>query len=150
MQPSGVQAVVRGVLGAGAGELKSKERWCEAQCKTSLKYLLKSKTLYLSIIAAFVFNVFTPVSCCSLLLGEESDWRKCDSVARILVTCPQQSASADSYYKKVCPQVCCSTHTHAEEQFLKDLPAEFVQKLCASLPRRTDTVLKATPNIDWI
>lgn len=54
MQPSGVQAVVRAVLGAGAGELQSKEPWCEAQCKTSLKYLLKYKTLYLSIIAEFV------------------------------------------------------------------------------------------------
>lgn len=120
MQPGGVQAVVRAILGVGAGELKSKEQWCEAQCKTSLKYLLKSKTFYLSIIAEFVFNVFTPVSCCSLLLGEESDWRKCDSVARILVTCPQQSASADSYYKEVCRQVCCSTHTHTHTYMRKN------------------------------
>ncbi|XP_070686912.1 transport and Golgi organization protein 6 homolog [Pempheris klunzingeri] len=37
--------------------------------------------------------------------GDESDWRKCDSVARILVTCPQQSSSADSYYRQVCPQI---------------------------------------------
>lgn len=26
-------------------------------------------------------------------------------MARILVTCPQQSASAESYYRTVCPQV---------------------------------------------
>ncbi|XP_039988491.1 transport and Golgi organization protein 6 homolog isoform X2 [Xiphias gladius] len=37
--------------------------------------------------------------------GGESDWRKCDGVARILVACPQQSASADSYYRQVCPQI---------------------------------------------
>ncbi|XP_037622900.1 transport and Golgi organization protein 6 homolog [Sebastes umbrosus] len=37
--------------------------------------------------------------------GGESDWRKCDGVARILVTCPQQSASADAYYRQVCPQI---------------------------------------------
>ncbi|XP_059192150.1 transport and Golgi organization protein 6 homolog isoform X2 [Centropristis striata] len=37
--------------------------------------------------------------------GGESDWRKCDSVAKILVTCPQQSASADTYYRQVCPQI---------------------------------------------
>ncbi|XP_029009112.1 transport and Golgi organization protein 6 homolog isoform X2 [Betta splendens] len=37
--------------------------------------------------------------------GGESDWRKCDAVARILVACPQQSASADSYYRQVCPQI---------------------------------------------
>ncbi|KAM3609903.1 uncharacterized protein V6R79_022209 [Siganus canaliculatus] len=55
MQPNGVQAVVRAILGGGG--------------------------------------------------GDESDWRKCDSVAKILVTCPQQSASADSYYKNVCPQI---------------------------------------------
>ncbi|XP_044048294.1 transport and Golgi organization protein 6 homolog isoform X2 [Siniperca chuatsi] len=55
MQPNGVQAVVRAILGGGT--------------------------------------------------GGESDWRKCDSVARILVTCPQQSASADTYYRQVCPQI---------------------------------------------
>ncbi|XP_035521425.1 transport and Golgi organization protein 6 homolog [Morone saxatilis] len=54
MQPNGVQAVVRAILGGGT--------------------------------------------------GNESDWRKCESVARILVTCPQQS-SADSYYRQVCPQI---------------------------------------------
>ncbi|KAM9375964.1 transport and Golgi organization protein 6 homolog [Pholidichthys leucotaenia] len=37
--------------------------------------------------------------------GSESDWRKCDAVARILVACPQQSASAEGYYRHVCPQI---------------------------------------------
>ncbi|XP_071775470.2 transport and Golgi organization protein 6 homolog [Centroberyx gerrardi] len=37
--------------------------------------------------------------------GGESDWRKCDGVARILVACPQQSVSPDSYYRQVCPQI---------------------------------------------
>ncbi|KAM6936870.1 transport and Golgi organization protein 6 homolog [Xenentodon cancila] len=37
--------------------------------------------------------------------GSESDWRKCDAVARILVACPQQSASADEYFKLICPQI---------------------------------------------
>ncbi|KAF5897470.1 transport and Golgi organization protein 6 isoform X2, partial [Clarias magur] len=37
--------------------------------------------------------------------GGDSDWRKCDAVAKILVTCPQQSLSAESYYSQVCPQV---------------------------------------------
>ncbi|XP_038562281.1 LOW QUALITY PROTEIN: transport and Golgi organization protein 6 homolog [Micropterus salmoides] len=62
VQPSGVQAVVRAVLGG-------RNRRC-----------------------------FCPV-------GGESDWRKCDCVAMILVTCPQQSASADSYYRQLCPQI---------------------------------------------
>lgn len=64
--------------------------------------------LDLPILAKFVFNL-TPACCHLLLLGDESDWRKCDSLARILVTCPQQSASASGYYTQVCPQVCCST-----------------------------------------
>ncbi|XP_057691882.1 transport and Golgi organization protein 6 homolog isoform X2 [Corythoichthys intestinalis] len=37
--------------------------------------------------------------------GGESDWKKCDSIARILTACPQQSASADTYYKQVCSQI---------------------------------------------
>ncbi|XP_034541556.1 transport and Golgi organization protein 6 homolog [Notolabrus celidotus] len=37
--------------------------------------------------------------------GGESDWKKCECVARILVTCPQQSASADIYYRQVCLQI---------------------------------------------
>ncbi|XP_032436553.1 transport and Golgi organization protein 6 homolog isoform X2 [Xiphophorus hellerii] len=37
--------------------------------------------------------------------GGDSDWRKCDAVARILAACPQQSASADGYFRLVCPQI---------------------------------------------
>ncbi|XP_033012960.1 transport and Golgi organization protein 6 homolog isoform X3 [Lacerta agilis] len=34
-----------------------------------------------------------------------ADWRKCDTVARILSTCPQQSLSLEDYCQQVCPQV---------------------------------------------
>ncbi|XP_023150182.2 transport and Golgi organization protein 6 homolog isoform X1 [Amphiprion ocellaris] len=37
--------------------------------------------------------------------GGDSDWRKCDAVARILVACPQQSTSADAYFRNICPQI---------------------------------------------
>ncbi|XP_028307371.1 transport and Golgi organization protein 6 homolog [Gouania willdenowi] len=37
--------------------------------------------------------------------GGESDWKKCDAVARILVACPQQSTSPDDYFRLVCPQI---------------------------------------------
>uniref|UniRef100_A0A3P8Q867 Transport and golgi organization 6 homolog (Drosophila) n=1 Tax=Astatotilapia calliptera TaxID=8154 RepID=A0A3P8Q867_ASTCA len=37
--------------------------------------------------------------------GGESDWRKCDAVAKILIACPQQSASADAYFRHICPQI---------------------------------------------
>lgn len=44
----------------------------------------------------------TNACCC---LEEDPDGRRCEAVASILVTCPQQSASAESYYTTVCPQV---------------------------------------------
>ncbi|GCC19870.1 hypothetical protein chiPu_0018589, partial [Chiloscyllium punctatum] len=34
-----------------------------------------------------------------------ADWRKCDIVARILASCPQQCLSVEEYYRQVCPQV---------------------------------------------
>ncbi|KFP19187.1 Transport and Golgi organization protein 6, partial [Egretta garzetta] len=61
MRPSGVQAVVRGILeGTGGG------------------------------------------------MGAEAaavDWRKCDTVAKILASCPQQCLSLEDYHRLVCPQI---------------------------------------------
>lgn len=37
--------------------------------------------------------------------GGDSEWRKCDAVAKILAACPQQSPSAENYYSQVCPQI---------------------------------------------
>ncbi|XP_056334755.1 transport and Golgi organization protein 6 homolog isoform X2 [Danio aesculapii] len=37
--------------------------------------------------------------------GGDSEWRKCDAVAKILAACPQQSLSAENYYSQVCPQI---------------------------------------------
>ncbi|XP_075367257.1 transport and Golgi organization protein 6 homolog isoform X3 [Mycteria americana] len=62
MRPSGVQAVVRGIMeGTGAGGSGAE--------------------------AAAV------------------DWRKCDTVAKILASCPQQCLSLEDYYRLVCPQI---------------------------------------------
>ncbi|XP_074769593.1 transport and Golgi organization protein 6 homolog isoform X2 [Athene noctua] len=62
MRPSGVQAVVRGIMeGTGAGGAGAE--------------------------AAAV------------------DWRKCDAVAKILASCPQQCLSLEDYYSLVCPQI---------------------------------------------
>ncbi|KAM4639916.1 transport and Golgi organization protein 6 homolog [Amazona ochrocephala] len=62
MRPSGVQAVVRGIMeGTGAGGAGAE--------------------------AAAV------------------DWRKCDVVAKILASCPQQCRSLQEYYRLVCPQI---------------------------------------------
>ncbi|NXJ85647.1 TNG6 protein, partial [Trogon melanurus] len=33
------------------------------------------------------------------------DWRKCDAVAKILASCPQQCLSPEDYYRLVCPQI---------------------------------------------
>ncbi|XP_059120049.1 transport and Golgi organization protein 6 homolog [Peromyscus eremicus] len=34
-----------------------------------------------------------------------ADWRKCDLIAKILASCPQQSLSPESYYRDICPQI---------------------------------------------
>ncbi|XP_072492520.1 transport and Golgi organization protein 6 homolog isoform X3 [Notamacropus eugenii] len=34
-----------------------------------------------------------------------ADWRKCDMVAKILASCPQQSLSLEDYYQRICPQI---------------------------------------------
>ncbi|XP_006860279.1 PREDICTED: transport and Golgi organization protein 6 homolog [Chrysochloris asiatica] len=34
-----------------------------------------------------------------------TDWKKCDLIAKILASCPQQSLSPESYYKDICPQI---------------------------------------------
>ncbi|XP_065423468.1 transport and Golgi organization protein 6 homolog isoform X7 [Chrysemys picta bellii] len=65
MRPSGVQAVVRGIMeGAGTGAVGGSGAEAAA-----------------------------------------ADWRKCDMVARILASCPQQSLSLEDYYRQVCPQI---------------------------------------------
>ncbi|XP_060041240.1 transport and Golgi organization protein 6 homolog isoform X1 [Erinaceus europaeus] len=65
MRPSGVQAVVRGILeGAGAGTAGGSDAEATA-----------------------------------------ADWKKCDLIARILASCPQQSLSPESYYQDICPQI---------------------------------------------
>ncbi|KAM9302351.1 transport and Golgi organization protein 6 homolog [Gastrophryne carolinensis] len=33
------------------------------------------------------------------------NWAKCDAVAKILASCPQQSLTVEEYYQKVCPQI---------------------------------------------
>ncbi|NXS55876.1 TNG6 protein, partial [Brachypteracias leptosomus] len=33
------------------------------------------------------------------------DWRRCDAVAKILASCPQQCLSLQGYYSLVCPQI---------------------------------------------
>uniref|UniRef100_A0A9L0T7N9 Transport and golgi organization 6 homolog n=1 Tax=Equus caballus TaxID=9796 RepID=A0A9L0T7N9_HORSE len=65
MRPSGVQAVVRGILeGAGAGAAGGHDAEATA-----------------------------------------ADWKKCDLIAKILASCPQQSLSPEDYYRDICPQI---------------------------------------------
>ncbi|XP_056413222.1 transport and Golgi organization protein 6 homolog [Hyla sarda] len=34
-----------------------------------------------------------------------SNWKKCDAIAKVLASCPQQSVSVEEYYRIVCPQI---------------------------------------------
>ncbi|NWZ28282.1 TNG6 protein, partial [Asarcornis scutulata] len=72
MRPSGVQAVVRGIM-EGTGAL----------------------SFPLSVRGAGGTDAEAAAV----------DWRKCDAVAKILASCPQQCLSLEDYYKRVCPQI---------------------------------------------
>uniref|UniRef100_A0A8C6RMG2 Transport and golgi organization 6 n=1 Tax=Nannospalax galili TaxID=1026970 RepID=A0A8C6RMG2_NANGA len=89
MRPSGVQAVVRGILeGAGAGAAGGSDAEARA-----------------------------------------ADWKKCDLIAKILASCPQQSLSLESYYKDVCPQILDLFHFQdklTERQFQRVATTTFI------------------------
>ncbi|MEQ2159748.1 hypothetical protein GOODEAATRI_026385, partial [Goodea atripinnis] len=70
--------------------------------------------------------------------GGDSDWRKCDAVARILVACPQQSASADGYFRLVCPQVGFTLAAPVGRRQILDL-LHFRDKLTAQQFQRVAT-----------
>ncbi|NXT76009.1 TNG6 protein, partial [Zapornia atra] len=76
LRPSGVQAVVRGIMegtGGGAG--------VEA--------------------------------------AAAADWRKCEAVAKILASCPQQCLSLEDYYSLVCPQILDLLHIQDRQTALQ-------------------------------
>ncbi|KAG8537128.1 hypothetical protein GDO81_025027, partial [Engystomops pustulosus] len=33
------------------------------------------------------------------------NWKKCDAIAKVLASCPQQSTTVEEYYRTVCPQI---------------------------------------------
>ncbi|XP_072278694.1 transport and Golgi organization protein 6 homolog isoform X1 [Pyxicephalus adspersus] len=90
MKPSGVQAVVRGILeGAGAGAAGGRDAEAAA-----------------------------------------SNWKKCDAVAKVLASCPQQSLTVEEYYQKVCPQILDLLHiqnTLTARQFQKVATETFLK-----------------------
>ncbi|KAK1887578.1 Transport and Golgi organization protein 6 like [Dissostichus eleginoides] len=79
-------------------------------------------------------------------MGGESDWRKCEAVAWILVTPPQQCASADSYFTHVCPQILDLLHFKDQltaQQFQRVAtrrsparPSSTCSLLCSHTPHR--------------
>uniref|UniRef100_A0A4W6F2A2 Transport and golgi organization 6 homolog n=1 Tax=Lates calcarifer TaxID=8187 RepID=A0A4W6F2A2_LATCA len=84
-----------GAVGSSRAALGSAPAWLRRLCGQ----LLSERLMQPSGVQAVVRAILEGGT------GGESDWRKCDAVARILVACPQQSASADSYYRQVCPQI---------------------------------------------
>ncbi|KAB0382175.1 hypothetical protein FD755_004092 [Muntiacus reevesi] len=89
IRPSGVQAVVRGILeGAGAGAAGGSDAEATA-----------------------------------------ADWKKCDLIAKILASCPQQSLSPEDYYRDICPQILDLFHFQdklAARQFQRVATTTFV------------------------
>nr|XP_020480225.1 transport and Golgi organization protein 6 homolog [Monopterus albus] len=83
------------VVGSSGSSSRSAPAWLRCLCGQLLSERLMQSNGVQAVVRAILEGG----------TGAESDWRKCDGVARILVACPQQSASADSYYRQVCPQI---------------------------------------------
>ncbi|NXV83838.1 TNG6 protein, partial [Atlantisia rogersi] len=86
MRPSGVQAVVRGILEGTGGNCS----WLSAGLAGGA--------------------------------GAEAaagDWRKCEAVAKILASCPQQCLSLEDYYSLVCPQILDLLHIQDRQTALQ-------------------------------
>ncbi|XP_058501657.1 transport and Golgi organization protein 6 homolog isoform X3 [Solea solea] len=93
------QCVAGGGLGGSSSSSSSSSRSAPAWLRRLCGQLLSERLMQPNGVHAVVRAVLGGGT------GGESDWRKCDSVARILVACPQQSASVDSYYGQVCPRI---------------------------------------------
>ncbi|CAJ0921555.1 unnamed protein product [Ranitomeya imitator] len=94
MRPNGVQAVVRGILEDAGGLLRLRAKM-EHIAYELYDLLHQNGTLAKTI------------SWCSRGREAEaaaSNWKKCDAIARVLASCPQQSITVEEYYHKVCPQ----------------------------------------------
>ncbi|KAJ7997738.1 hypothetical protein DPEC_G00215240 [Dallia pectoralis] len=84
-----------GVGGGGRTSVSQAPPWLRRLCGQLLSERLMQPNGVQSVVRAIL----------QVGLGGETDWRKCDSIARILASCPQQSLSSDSYYNHVCPQI---------------------------------------------
>ncbi|KAG7453732.1 hypothetical protein JOB18_009148 [Solea senegalensis] len=85
------QCVAGGGLGGSSSSSRSAPAWLRRLCGQLLSERLMQPNGVHAVVRAVLGGG----------TGGESDWRKCDSVARILVACPQQSASMDSYYGQI-------------------------------------------------
>lgn len=84
-----------GPAGSSRGALGSAPAWLRRLCGRLLSERLMQPNGVQAVVRAILEGG----------TGGDSDWRKCDAVARILVACPQQSDSADGYFRLVCPQI---------------------------------------------
>ncbi|XP_069860822.1 transport and Golgi organization protein 6 homolog isoform X4 [Dipodomys merriami] len=58
-----------------------------------------------------------------------ADWKKCDLIAKILSSCPQQCLSPESYYRLICPQILDLFHFRdklTERQFQRVATTTFI------------------------
>ncbi|KAK7796100.1 hypothetical protein U0070_010711, partial [Myodes glareolus] len=70
-----------------------------------------------------------------------ADWKKCDLIAKILASCPQQSLSPESYYKDICPQrVAMTTFITMSREHPELAPKYLLQPMLAPLHRCLTTI----------
>ncbi|XP_068006817.1 transport and Golgi organization protein 6 homolog [Melanerpes formicivorus] len=67
--------------------------------------LLSERLLRPNGVQAVVRGIMEGTGGCAGAEAAAVDWRKCDAVAKILASCPQQCLSLEDYYSLVCPQI---------------------------------------------
>ncbi|NXG45575.1 TNG6 protein, partial [Psilopogon haemacephalus] len=67
--------------------------------------LLSERLLRPNGVQAVVRGIMEGTGGCGGAEAAAVDWRKCDAVAKILASCPQQCLSLEDYYSLVCPQI---------------------------------------------
>ncbi|XP_059507806.1 transport and Golgi organization protein 6 homolog isoform X2 [Stegostoma tigrinum] len=79
--------------------------WLRRRCGQLLSERLMKPNGIQAVVRGIVEGAGTGIAGGQSAEAAAADWRKCDVVARILASCPQQCLSVEEYYRQVCPQV---------------------------------------------
>ncbi|XP_005345473.1 transport and Golgi organization protein 6 homolog [Microtus ochrogaster] len=101
-QPLAVRELL--ILQGGPPQVFKPQTWWELMCQKRVSDLLQLNWLKV-VVNGHVEGRGTGAAGGSDAEATAADWKKCDLIAKILASCPQQSLSPESYYKDICPQI---------------------------------------------